>query len=119
MKGRFDGHMKCPNDNATLVMSERHGIEIDYCPECRGVWLDRGELDKIIDRAGTSAPAAPGPHAAPQPVPPQYAAPQPYAEPQYREPRYGDQRYSDPRYDQQGQRPYKKKKENWLSELFD
>jgi len=119
MKDRLDGHMKCPNDNATLVMSERHGIEIDHCPECRGVWLDRGELDKIIDRAGTSAPAAPGPQAAPQPVPPQYAAPQPYAEPQYREPRYGDQRYSDPRYDQQGQRPYKKKKENWLSELFD
>lgn len=117
MKGRLDGHMKCPNDSATLVMSERHGIEIDYCPECRGVWLDRGELDKIIDRAGTSAPAAPGPQAAPQP--PQYATPQQYAEPQYREPRYGDQRYGDPRYDQQGQRPYKKKKENWLSELFD
>ena len=42
--------MKCPTDNATLVMSERSGIEIDYCPECRGVWLDRGELDKIIER---------------------------------------------------------------------
>ncbi len=42
--------MKCPNDQATLVMSERSGIEIDYCPECRGVWLDRGELDKIIER---------------------------------------------------------------------
>jgi uncharacterized protein len=43
--------MKCPNCNATLVMSERQGIEIDYCPECRGVWLDRGELDKIIERS--------------------------------------------------------------------
>ncbi len=43
--------MKCPNDSATLVMSERSGVEIDYCPECRGVWLDRGELDKILDRA--------------------------------------------------------------------
>ena len=42
--------MKCPTDQATLVMSERSGVEIDYCPECRGVWLDRGELDKIIDR---------------------------------------------------------------------
>ncbi len=40
--------MKCPVDNATLVMSERSGIEIDYCPDCRGVWLDRGELDKIV-----------------------------------------------------------------------
>ncbi len=41
--------MNCPNDNETLVMSERSGIEIDYCPKCRGVWLDRGELDKIIE----------------------------------------------------------------------
>ncbi len=43
--------MKCPLDGSELAMSERHGIEIDYCPRCRGVWLDRGELDKIIDRA--------------------------------------------------------------------
>ncbi len=43
--------MKCPIDSATLVMTDRSGVEIDYCPECRGVWLDRGELDKIIDRA--------------------------------------------------------------------
>ena len=75
--------MKCPTDNATLVMSERNGIEIDYCPECRGVWLDRGELDKIIDRATPSAAAAPAAQA--------------------------------PGY----QQPYRKKKENWLSELFD
>ena len=44
--------MKCPIcPEATLVMSDRQGIEIDYCPQCRGVWLDRGELDKIIERA--------------------------------------------------------------------
>lgn len=43
--------MKCPNDNTTLVMTDRSGVEIDYCPECRGVWLDRGELDKIIERS--------------------------------------------------------------------
>ena len=44
--------MKCPACNDTsLVMSDRQGIEIDYCPECRGVWLDRGELDKIIERS--------------------------------------------------------------------
>ncbi len=44
--------MKCPVcSNVNLVMSERQGIEIDYCPECRGIWLDRGELDKIIDRS--------------------------------------------------------------------
>ncbi|HTV70797.1 MAG TPA: zf-TFIIB domain-containing protein [Rhizobiaceae bacterium] len=43
--------MKCPIDNTELMMSDRQGIEIDYCPQCRGVWLDRGELDKIIERA--------------------------------------------------------------------
>ena len=53
------GPMACPIDGNTLVMSERSGIEIDYCPQCRGVWLDRGELDKIIERnAAASAPAA-------------------------------------------------------------
>ena len=43
--------MNCPVDGAVLELSERQGVEIDYCPECRGVWLDRGELDKIIDRS--------------------------------------------------------------------
>ncbi len=92
--------MKCPTDGATLVMSERSGIEIDYCPDCRGVWLDRGELDKIIDRAAADAPA---PVAAPR---------------QYAEPRYDDR----PRHDDRSrpaQQPYRKKKEHWLSELFD
>ena len=47
-----NAEMKCPACTATkLVMSERSGIEIDYCPQCRGVWLDRGELDKIIERS--------------------------------------------------------------------
>jgi hypothetical protein len=50
--------MQCPIDSTTLVMSERNGIEIDYCPQCRGVWLDRGELDKIIERAATPVAAA-------------------------------------------------------------
>jgi len=45
--------MQCPIDNVDLVMTERSGIEIDYCPKCRGVWLDRGELDKIIERGST------------------------------------------------------------------
>ena len=85
--------MQCPTDQTTLVMSERSGIEIDYCPTCRGVWLDRGELDKIIDRSlGQPAPA---------PAPPQQQA-----------------QYQQPQYQQQGY--YKKKrKESWLSELFD
>jgi Zn-finger nucleic acid-binding protein len=50
--------MKCPIDDYELVMTERQGIEIDYCPKCRGVWLDRGELDKIIDRAAGEPPQA-------------------------------------------------------------
>ena len=89
--------MQCPTDGTTLTMSERSGIEIDYCPTCRGVWLDRGELDKIIERSLTHAPAAP-------------AAPPAPAQQGY-----------DRGYDQQGHgAPYKKKrKESWLSELFD
>ncbi|MGB4768372.1 MAG: zf-TFIIB domain-containing protein [Candidatus Saccharimonas sp.] len=46
--------MKCPNDQNTLLITERQGIEIDYCPECRGVWLDRGELDKLIEGGKTA-----------------------------------------------------------------
>ncbi len=44
--------MQCPIDGTQLVMTDRAGVEIDYCPQCRGVWLDRGELDKIIERSG-------------------------------------------------------------------
>jgi Zn-finger nucleic acid-binding protein len=52
--------MPCPVCKVPLVMSERQGVEIDYCPQCRGVWLDRGELDKIIERnAADSRPAQP------------------------------------------------------------
>jgi len=43
--------MKCPNCDEILIMTERQGIEIDYCPKCRGVWLDKGELDKIIEKS--------------------------------------------------------------------
>jgi Zn-finger nucleic acid-binding protein len=50
--------MKCPNCTDTaLVMSDRQGVEIDYCPQCRGVWLDRGELDKLIERSAAMSPA--------------------------------------------------------------
>ncbi len=43
--------MKCPSCNETLLMSDKNGIEIDYCPNCRGIWLDRGELEKIMERS--------------------------------------------------------------------
>ena len=66
------GPMACPIDGTTLVMSERQGIEIDYCPSCRGVWLDRGELDKIIERSGASeqTSAPPPPQGQPWSAPP-------------------------------------------------
>ena len=85
------GPMSCPVDGATLVMSERSGIEIDYCPTCRGVWLDRGELDKIIERnaADVAPPARPE---------------QSYQQHQ------GQHGY--------GHKPYKKRK-SFLNELFD
>jgi hypothetical protein len=109
--------MKCPTDGSVLVMSERSGVEIDYCPTCRGVWLDRGELDKILERAAReSAPTAPAAPAAPASAPayaqPGYLPPQqPYPQQQY------DSRYGQQGYDQGYHR--KKKKEHWLSELFD
>jgi len=97
--------MRCPIDETTLVMSERNGIEIDYCPQCRGVWLDRGELDKIIDRAGATPASLTQSPQYPQQTP-QQPTPQGWAE-QTR----GQSGY--------GQQPPKKKRENWLSELFE
>jgi len=110
--------MQCPSDGTVLVMSERSGIEIDYCPTCRGVWLDRGELDKIIERgsreygqqAPQAAPAAPTAPAAPAAA---------YGQ----QPAYGQQSYDNRGYDNRGYGdqgyPRKKKKESWLSDLFD
>ena len=54
--------MKCPIDGSDLVMTDRSGVEIDYCPQCRGVWLDRGELDKIIERSIPSSAPPPSAH---------------------------------------------------------
>ena len=52
--------MNCPKCNVALSMTDRQGVEIDFCPQCRGIWLDRGELDKIIERAGSAiAPPLP------------------------------------------------------------
>lgn len=95
--------MKCPNDSTTLVMSERAGVEIDYCPECRGVWLDRGELDKILERAEAEASRSAVPPAAPT---------------------RDVQNSTRPAYDDRDRRSegssgYRgKKKEHWLEELF-
>lgn len=115
--------MKCPTDETTLVMSERSGIEIDYCPTCRGVWLDRGELDKIIDRSLSVQPPAPAPATPPQPSYDRDDRGRDRERDRDRDDRY--ESYQQPRqqgyqqgYPQQGH--YKKKrKESWLSEIFD
>lgn len=110
--------MKCPIDtDVDLVMTDRQGIEIDYCPTCRGVWLDRGELDKIIER--TAAPVAP---VAPAPVPQHAPAGPVPADPA---PRWDDRRRWDDddddddrhRYARDGYR--KKKRSSLLGEIFD
>lgn len=82
--------MQCPIDGTQLMMTDRSGVEIDYCPQCRGVWLDRGELDKIIERSS--------PQSAPREVASLRSSEQ----------------------DRHHGRPYKKKRrEGFLSELFD
>ena len=95
--------MKCPNDGAVLTMSERSGVEIDYCPECRGVWLDRGELDKILDRAAAETPPLRRRHRSPGRT---TAA----------RPDTGLRRSSAATTRATGE---PKRKEHWLSELFD
>ena len=113
------GPMACPVDGATLTMSERSGIEIDYCPTCRGVWLDRGELDKIIARSDESAPQSAPAQQAPQ----QSHAPQPPQAPwgQQPYPPQGQQSYppqGQQPYGQYGYKPHKRRK-SFLEELFD
>jgi Zn-finger nucleic acid-binding protein len=104
--------MKCPTcPDSVLVMADRSGIEIDYCPTCRGVWLDRGELDKIIERT-----AAPAPVAAPAPAPAPVAA-APSAAPQ--RPWYDDDDDDYRRSDDSYKYKKKKKPSSLLGELFD
>ncbi len=110
--------MKCPVDSVDLLMTERSGVEIDYCPQCRGVWLDRGELDKILDRAADlmpgTEPARPAPSASGPTPPPLY----PNFQPGREQPRYDDRKYGKQGYDRDYDRRHKKK-EGWLGDLFD
>jgi uncharacterized protein len=113
--------MDCPVcQNTKLVMSERQGIEIDYCPDCRGVWLDRGELDKIIERS--SGAAASAVVAAPVATPvaqPASSQPASHASQQRQPEGFGHSRPSHGYPgDYEGQYK-KKKKESFLSDLFD
>jgi uncharacterized protein len=92
--------MPCPVCKVPLVMSDRQGVEIDYCPQCRGVWLDRGELDKIIERNAAE-------FATPK------SQPAPQAQPDYTPQDFSHHQGFGQRY------PYKKRKKSFLEELFD
>ncbi len=114
--------MHCPNDNTLLQMTSREGIEIDYCPSCRGVWLDRGELDKLIERSNAAAPMPVG-------------SGRPQSDSDHRrfdddddhyEERYGDRRHDSRQYDERRHydgdhhgHGHHKKKEGFLGDLFD
>jgi len=94
--------MKCPHcPDTTLVMSDRQGVEIDYCPSCRGIWLDRGELDKLLERSVAAAPVAAPPAANHNPTPAR---------------RHAD--FEDSDYGH-GQRTSRYRKKSWLHEIFD
>ena len=111
----------CPRCGVVLTMSERQGIEIDYCPQCRGVWLDRGELDKII--AHSEAPGQ-GPSAAqPAPGSPAGGWTQPAAPPPPQQPWSGGQRgYRSDDDDDDERRGYGhggRRRSSWLKDFFD
>ena len=99
--------MSCPVCRVPLVMSERQGVEIDYCPQCRGVWLDRGELDKIIERGARDAQPAPAPAPAAAPAQQPYGRQSGYDRDQGRDYGHGEQ-YR-----------HGKRKKSVLEELFD
>jgi len=95
--------MLCPACKVDLVMSERQSVEIDYCPKCRGVWLDRGELDKIIERAVTQE--------APQQQQPQQVRSAPPPREHYRD--------DDDHRGYDKHRKYGHRRKSWLEEIFD
>lgn len=121
--------LMCPNDNAAMQTLERNGVQFDMCPDCRGVWLDRGELEKLmaaaVEEGRAAAPVAPAAQAyAPPPQPQQYAQPQPQpwggAAPQpYRDDRgYRSDKHRDGRHGDDDYR-YKKKKRDSIFDIFD
>lgn len=109
--------MECPVCDVNLVISSREGIEIDHCPQCRGVWLDRGELDKIIERAAPAVLRGGG-EDRPGVEPPR-------SEPRYEDRRYDERRYEDRRYDDRYDPRYdprydkRKRRRSFLEEIFD
>lgn len=108
--------LTCPKCRGSMRTYERSGVTVDQCTECRGIFLDRGELEKLVDAEIVLN--------GPQPVHPQQPARQPgYDQPRYEEKRYDDRRYEDKRrYDDRDryqQYPQRKKKKSFFDELFD
>lgn len=114
--------MLCPHCKVELKIADRQGIEIDYCPKCRGVWLDRGELDKILDRSATSAVLGSSTYGGYGGGPGDRRRRDDdddwddderrrYPQPGYPPPGYGQPGY--------GQYGYPRRRKSWLGELFD
>jgi uncharacterized protein len=102
--------VQCPVcSDVQLAISSREGVEIDYCPQCRGVWLDRGELDKILDRVAATP--------APPPPPPTMQAPEPRGDDRRDDERDRDRDHDDDRDDDRYRR--KKRRGSFLEDLFD
>lgn len=106
----------CPNDNSSMQTVERSGVQFDMCPNCRGVWLDRGELENLM-AAGTQTAAPPAPGPAPYAPPPQH---QPQHQPQQRNPGWGERGEHGERgeYGERGYGGYGKKRGS-IFDIFD
>ena len=108
--------LMCPNDDAAMQTLERGGVQFDMCPTCRGVWLDRGELEKLMESAtaeGRASVPQAQPQAAPQPSYAPQAAPQPWGH----QPRPSG--HHDDRYRRDDDYRYKKKKRDSIFDIFD
>lgn len=90
--------MKCPSCDSVLMMTDRRGVEIDYCPSCRGVWLDRGELDKLLAMSSSDGPSG---------------------DRSDRDSDYDDDDRQRPHRDYSDKRPYHQKRKSWWGEFFD
>jgi len=105
--------LMCPNDNSAMQTLERSGVQFDMCPACRGVWLDRGELEKLMEDAASDARSSASSH-----TPPQAPTPWGLGSPQPKVHRSDDYRRDDRRRDDDDYR-YKKKKRDSIFDIFD
>jgi Zn-finger nucleic acid-binding protein len=111
--------LMCPNDNSAMQTLDRDGVQFDMCPTCRGVWLDRGELEKLMDSAARDGrAAAPAPQAPPQTYAPPQAQPQTQPWGGGGRPHGDDRGYRDDRHRDDDYR-YKKKKRDSIFDIFD